>query len=330
MQIEEFTLKLTSPAFMGNAEQKGQWRTPPIKALLRQWWRVAYAAQHGFKISVPDMRQKEGRLFGFAADIGLKNGQGDSLQAQQSLLRLRLMEAKGKNPWTLGSQQGVAPLSDKLDTSYAWFGLIKRGNNGPDKTAIKPDDIEGRRLLKLALPEQHWPQIQQSLQLINQFATLGSRSRGGWGSLQLEGVEPLTAAQLNKYARPLDQCLADDWAMSLAVDSHGLLCWQSNKAYKDWAAAMSFIALQRKLVRGELKLPQNRREAVGFANSNGRMPSPLRWKVVPKAAGVQVIAFALPHQIPSDSRVRMPPQLLSSAWQTVAQTLDASDFSRLK
>jgi len=46
MMMRTFRLQMhfTTPAFMGNAEQNAQWRTPPIKALLRQWWRVAYAA----------------------------------------------------------------------------------------------------------------------------------------------------------------------------------------------------------------------------------------------------------------------------------------------
>jgi hypothetical protein len=36
-----YRVSFTTPAFLGDAEQNGQWRTPPFKALLRQWWRVA-------------------------------------------------------------------------------------------------------------------------------------------------------------------------------------------------------------------------------------------------------------------------------------------------
>jgi CRISPR-associated protein Cmr1 len=41
-----YRLTFLTPAFLGNAEQSAQWRTPPIKALLRQWWRVVYAGDH--------------------------------------------------------------------------------------------------------------------------------------------------------------------------------------------------------------------------------------------------------------------------------------------
>jgi hypothetical protein len=36
MKDQTFTLRFATPAFLGDAEQNGVWRTPPIKALLRQ------------------------------------------------------------------------------------------------------------------------------------------------------------------------------------------------------------------------------------------------------------------------------------------------------
>lgn len=38
MQKAVWQMDFATPAFLGNAEQRAQWRTPPIKALLRQWW----------------------------------------------------------------------------------------------------------------------------------------------------------------------------------------------------------------------------------------------------------------------------------------------------
>ena len=88
----EYQVKFTTPAFLGNAEQDGQWRTPPFKALLRQWWRVAFAAgRHDDPALVADMRRHEGELFGVAAD-----GEGDSRKSQ---IRIRLSR------WDLGRQK---------------------------------------------------------------------------------------------------------------------------------------------------------------------------------------------------------------------------------
>lgn len=40
-----YQVSFNTPAFLGNAEQQAQWRTPPFKALLRQWWRVVKAPE---------------------------------------------------------------------------------------------------------------------------------------------------------------------------------------------------------------------------------------------------------------------------------------------
>ena len=40
MEKLEYKVSFLTPAFLGNAGQEGQWRSPPFKALLRHWWRV--------------------------------------------------------------------------------------------------------------------------------------------------------------------------------------------------------------------------------------------------------------------------------------------------
>lgn len=69
MFVHRYQLSFTTPAFLGNAGQDAQWRTPPVKALLRQWWRVAWAAERKFALDLAAMRamrEQEGRLLGHA------------------------------------------------------------------------------------------------------------------------------------------------------------------------------------------------------------------------------------------------------------------------
>jgi hypothetical protein len=54
-----FQIQFHTPAFLGDANQSGRWRTPPFKAQLRQWWRVAYAAQQQFAVNVREMRDND-------------------------------------------------------------------------------------------------------------------------------------------------------------------------------------------------------------------------------------------------------------------------------
>lgn len=329
MKTLEYNIRFITPAFLGNAEQSGQWRTPPFKALLRQWWRVVYAAKNNFQVDLKAMRHEEGLLFGHA---GLEDDfiLGKAVTARKSKLRLRLENSQEVAAWTVGTQQGVEPLSQSLDTSYAWFGLIKRGNNLPNRSAMKPNVNESIRFLKMAMPDESVSEMNEIIKLINAFGLLGSRSRGGWGALQIDGMSAFKGEELLCYAQNIYSCLQNDWAMSLAKDENGLCIWESKNTFDSWDKAMRFIAIQRKQVRANLKNDKDDlRAALGFA-SNGRMPSPLRWKVLahePKKLCVR--AFALPHKIPEEGGKSLSLNKLVDAWNRVIQTLDSQhDFQR--
>jgi CRISPR-associated protein Cmr1 len=329
MKKLEYQVSFTTPAFLGNAEQAGQWRTPPFKALLRQWWRVTYSAQRDFRVDVAAMRREEGRLFGHAWLEDDRDKEGNKVTARKSLVRIRLEMPDGDavRAWSLGTQQGVAPLGTGLDTSYAWFGLIKRGGGLPDRTAIKAGDKECVRTLHLAYPDVFDQRMQEVIRLIDAFGLLGSRSRGGWGALHVHEITPLSGQEMARYAQPLPQCLQRDWATSLALDSRGLCVWQGRSNYPTWDKAMRAVASLRKEVRGSLKGVQGRdlRQALGFAG-NGRMPSPLRWKLLPAGNGQLTLrVYAMPHDLPADSGAAMNRQQLQQAWATACGVLDQSD-----
>lgn len=322
MKTLEYTLRFVTPAFLGDAEQVGAWRTPPIKSLLRQWWRVAYAAEASFDVKVDTMRIAEGRLFGHAGAAGDTDDDGASVNARRSAVRIRLMEPDNALAWAKGTQRGVSPLDTGLPTSYACFGLIERGKGLPDRSGLRTSGTEAERQLALAVPDEHAPAIQEAIDLMHAFGVLGSRSRGGWGALHILQARNLAAAEMCRYARPLATCLQDDWAMSLATDGKGLLCWESNRTFSTWDDAMKFVAIKRKQVRTALK--KDLRPALGFAGSNGqRMPSPLRWKVMaPKPRELVVRAFALPHAIPDSAGGRLSSNDLQSAWNLACRTMD--------
>lgn len=328
MKPLRYTLSFTTPAFMGNAEQNAQWRTPPIKALLRQWWRVAYAADKNFAVQVDEMRHEEGLLFGHAWLENDRDTHGDKVFARKSQIRIRLVMPDGQNgdAWGKGMQTGVAPLSTGLETGYAWFGLINRGSGQPDRNALAIKPGESRRDLLLAVPDAASPRIERALQLIHHFGQLGSRSRGGWGSFALEDIEPLSTKQIEGYAQSLDGCLRHDWPMSLCKDNAGLCLWKSKSTYPSWDKAMRVIAAERKNARTALKGLHGRdlRPVLGFATP-GRMPSPLRWRVVPAASNQLTIqVFAMPTKIPEEGKQRIDAAQVKAAWEKVIQTLDAS------
>lgn len=322
-----YQVRFTTPAFLGNAEQNGQWRTPPFKALLRQWWRVAYAADNEFQVNLAEMRREEGLLFGNAWLSHLE-GNREIKDHCKSLVRIRLqlLEQQAGAAWGKGTQQGVFPLQTELSTSHAWFGLIKRGAGLPDRTGIKADPREGVRVLRLALPEQYLNRIESVMRLINTFGQVGSRSRGGWGSVQFDGVSPLTLQEMDQYSRSLKDCLHDDWPMSLARDNKGLCFWNGKSSYRSWDLAMGVLAKERRAVRSALKeIGSDSRSALGFAGK-GRMNSPLRWKLRfnEDSKSYVIQAFAMPTKLPIESRVLLTYEKLEAAWKEVCKMLDQS------
>lgn len=334
MKKLEYTVSFTTPAFLGNAEQQAQWRTPPFKALLRQWWRVVYAADHRFNVDLAEMRYEEGRLFGHAWLENDDDDEGRQVAARKSLVRIRLEHPNDDRDKArlVETQRGVTPLSEGLETSYAWFGLIRRGGGQPDRTAIKATDSnkatvsETTRRLHVAVPDEFAPTITETMRLIDAFGLLGSRSRGGWGALRVNGIDRMGREEMSRYTRPLDKCLDQDWAMSLGRNDDGLCVWQSNSSFDAWHKAMRVVAIERRLVRGELKgiSGKDLRPTLGFATP-GRMPSPLRWKIIPSENGqLGIRVFALPHKLPAESGKSIQGDLLRRAWQVVCNTLDQS------
>jgi CRISPR-associated protein Cmr1 len=113
-----YTVRFLTPAFLGDAEQNGRWRTPPFKHLLREWWRVAYATKLGFQVNIADMRREEGLLFGNAWLTHKDERNRDVSDYCKSLVRLRL------DRWDNGKLDADQWLKewgkDKPETAKGW------------------------------------------------------------------------------------------------------------------------------------------------------------------------------------------------------------------
>lgn len=335
MKTLSYTICLLTPAFLGDAKQEARWRTPPFKALLRQWWRVAFAHEHNFEFDLAEMRYTEGRLFGHAWLSDDHDERGGRVTARKSKIRIRL-EVPGNpagNAWSTGSQSGVDPLPTNLETGYAWFGLVDSKSKQPLRKAIAPHGPEAQRLLKIAFPsESESERLELALQLIDRFGQLGARSRGAWGSLKIEGITAIPDSRLMSFARELGDCLDHDWPMSLGYDDQGLMLWVSQRSFETWDQAMKVIAAERRMVRVALKALGGRdlRPVLGFAKNSGRMPSPLRWRLAVRdetRLGIEV--FAMPALIPSNVDPGIGRSGALTAWQSVIRALDqSSTFGR--
>ena len=334
MMTRAYRIRFLTPAFLGDFEQKGAWRTPPFKALLRQWWRVAHAAQHGFSVDVDAMRREEGALFGAVGKTS----------AQRSAVRLRL------DRWTVGtltSWTALGPVKHPevprpMDASlYLGYGPIDppRGQQEPTlrkRAAIQADESTE---LRLAFPDHAAPAVDTALWLLDRYATVGGRSRNGWGSFLLEPAVDTPALQASLPSRPWRDALSIDWPHAIGCDEAGPLVWQSGP-FDNWSALMHRLAEVKIALRTQFKFPNASPDhqrpldrhwlsypvtnhTVKSWGRNARLPNSLRFKARFDADGkLRGTVFHVPCLPPEEFRPERA--AIERVWNQVYRHLDSS------
>ncbi|GLW60033.1 hypothetical protein Hthe01_03820 [Hydrogenophilus thermoluteolus] len=302
MQTATFTLTFTTPAFLGDANQNARWRTPPIKHELRHWWRVAYAADHGFRVNVSEMRREEGLLFGHAwleNDAFVQDGRKTKTAARQSQVRIRLdhwnegMLRQWPQDTTVTHPSVRMPIGSTL---YLGYGPLTFNRNS-SKTALKANAAiqeQEQATLAIAYPEATASLLEQALWLMDRFGTLGGRARNGWGSYHLlpspsrrgNGGEDLPL-------RDWRECLKLDWPHAIGKDETGPLIWQT-EPHEDWKSLMRTLAIVKIGLRTQFRYTTGRgaqqpedRHWLSYPVTNHdvknwnalRLPNQLRFKV---------------------------------------------------
>jgi CRISPR-associated protein Cmr1 len=306
MKTLEYTVRFTTPAFLGNAEQSAQWRTPPFKALLRQWWRVVYAAEHRFQIDVAKLRHDEGVLFGHAwleNDTFERDGRQVTTAARKSAVRLRL-DRWDDGKLASSQWQALATTSHPevrqavASDLYLGYGPVTLPRGAQRATLKANAAIQAGECaqLSVAVPETQALRIERALWLMARFGTLGGRSRNGWGSFALFPVSPGEGQGVRELPlRDWQQCLDRDWPHAIGRDGKGPLIW-TTAPQDDWKVLMKTLAVikiglrtqfvfpnaqpphQQALPRHWLSYPITRHTTKAF-DRNARLPNSLRFKV---------------------------------------------------
>lgn len=342
--IEPFklTLRFQTPAFLGDTEQNGAWRTPPIKALLRQFWRMDYARRAGWNVNLDAMRRDEGVLFGQA---------GDQKNPNQSRIRIRLDPALSRNgvlepvwqqgkltSWNGLEQPPISHPDRKQRTSphsYLGFGpLDARGGTRFGEKCHAAIQAEEHAALRIGvIPARHsddvayvrqTASIQAALALANRFGALGGRSRNGWGSFSLTADSNARSIAVSVSEMPLRDwrdALELDWPHALGMDEGEPLIWTTNPD-QDWKCVMRSLAEVRLDLRTQFRIggrdavsspsdghwlayPVKEHSVAAWKDKNGdfRLPNSLRFKVVPAADGkLRGLIFHMPHLPPKAFR----------------------------
>lgn len=334
MKVFSCKLQFHTPAFLGDAEQNGAWRTPPIKALLRQFWRMDHAASQGWAVDTTVMRKAEGRLFGVAADrdsrksevrIRLSRWDEGKLKSWNGLDATRIPHPEVRSPVGAQLYLGYGPLTFRAGTT-----ALK------SNAAIQPNESAD---LHVAVPDDYAAAIEFALAMMDRFGTLGGRSRNGWGSFSLAPIEASATLDLAQAAVPMRdwrEALALDWPHAIGRDDRGALVWQTD-GVGDWKALMTQLAeikiafrTQFKFTKGATQTPEARdwlsypvtNHSVGAWDRNARLPNSLRFKVRKHADGkLHGIIVHFPCLPPA--KFHPDQNAIESVWQRVHDHLDS-------
>jgi CRISPR-associated protein Cmr1 len=341
MKKLSFQLQFHTPAFLGDATQSARWRTPPFKAQLRQWWRVAYAAQRQFAVNVGEMRDIEGHLFGHAWLEGDKDDDGKKVAARRSEVRIRLSQ------WDAGTLKTWEPLPSVIHKEvkfpvgsdlYMGYGplVLEKGARQPTLKSNAAIQAKEHAQMAIAYPDADAALIEHALQLMHLYGTVGGRSRNAWGSYSLTHATDKIPQASTPPIRVLTDCLKLDWPHAVGADAQGALIWQT-QPHKDWAGLMKTLAQIKIALRTQFAFnsgknasaPEDRHwlsypvtnHSVTRWGNNARLPNTLRFKVRPTADGQLVGAvFHMPHKPPAE--FGSSPQTLERIWREVHSNLD--------
>lgn len=353
MRELSYQVSFNTPAFLGNAEQQAQWRAPPFKALLRQWWRVVKAPEVRYDYHA--LLKLENALFGSA---------GDDSGGGRSKIQLRL------SSWELGkldqlphmSSQAHPEVKNPVGTAvYLGFGPVTTHSN---RHAIAPDSPAVT--LKLRFPASEADTLHKTMQLVAWFGTLGSRARNGWGALHMECEGLLEfdglcdskladQAPLRSLTDSLTDRLAADWphAFGLCVDGRPavwrVVAGRDTKegkylGFNTWREVLERLAALKIGFRTQFKFnggaPHSRVEdrhvlAYPVTNHglaglpNARLASQMRFKVAKNKEGkyfglITHLPCAMPQAFFKPANVR-PPEIKHQieVWQQVHDFLNA-------
>ncbi len=288
MHTKTLTVRFLTPAFLGDAEQRGAWRTPPFKAQLRQWWRLVLAARGR---DWRRIRAEEAELFG--------NAWPDQTP-RKSQIRLRLDEWRRgkKTTWSSnGSGRGGAMTiqvgRQTVDAAlYLGFGPLENSKQSKSLQLKYEPAIDAGETAQLRIA---WPaaaangsnRIEEALALMSRFGTVGGRSRNGWGSYVLDGARD---AVWNDYLVYWRDTLCSDWVRGIGRDERGPLIWRTRGSWASWDKVLQQLARVRAAVAREsadrclLSYPVTKHDLPGW-DAQDRLPNSLRFKVVKDTNG---------------------------------------------
>jgi CRISPR-associated protein Cmr1 len=311
-----FQFRFITPAFLGGADQGGEWRVPPLRHLLREWWRCLAMGQGRAAGNEPDtngLRSAEVARFGGVHDDAPQRSQVE-LFFLPSSNRATAWAKGAMNDFPRGNgirHSEVGPAGRSVDAFlYLGYGPLLYGNaNHPVKLKQPPAIAAGdEREAVIRCPKELEGDVRDALRLTHWLGTVGGRCRNGWGSIDIlddrgqAWCSSRDLAGLTLVEKNWEQCLKLDWSHAVGVKTGDQpiqpLVWRTKGGSDTWQGAMNELANCKIAVRagtvgtlgpipvGGINQQPNERHLLGYPITHhdrvarwSRLASQLRFKV---------------------------------------------------
>lgn len=189
------TLRVLTPMFLAGADGKtAELRATSVKGVMRFWWRTRLP-----NLSVADLRQKEGYIFGAA-------GEKESHRSAVALAveAGQMHSSKEPLPWhgyTVTRSSGRSFPINILE--YLAYGTYERNKEKKQNVLTREYFVPGSTFnLRLRVRDQKvLPDVVVALRLLCLFGALGAKAHNGYGSFRVEEVTSSNSA-VSEELRP--------------------------------------------------------------------------------------------------------------------------------
>ncbi len=285
----ELEIEFLTPCFISGADQKMvELRAQSLKGVLRWWWRATAGVKFS---SISAMKKEEGLLFG-SAELKLR-----SPLLVEARCNVRHVDY-GPIPWTYGKK--VSSGNYQIDAlhylAYGPMATVSKQERTPNGKALDPklNDSSGRARKGLVLKrsaidagqkfvmslswrkgtlsDKQEESILSALSAWLTFGGIGSRSRKGWGSLDLKKVDGQPQDLVSRAKQNISQ-LSQSFLKDGQEPSGAMPLWANldyrkilfkSKPSQNWKDALGVAGVQYVAIKS--KTPKSHRWIFGSAS----------------------------------------------------------------
>lgn len=285
-----FDVEFITPAFLGGADGNAEIRTAPFKNLIRRWWRIVKG-----NLNPNELWQKESELFGSTEknpDTVEQNKTRKKSEKEAEVFGKSKVDLKIRQISPSDEYKSSAPIDiGRIESKFGSMDLSKYLGYGSVgiKEYIKP---KTKCTFVLTAESKYKNEIIDSLFLITLFGTCGSKSKNGFGSINVipkqnsfEFNPPRVFGKFGNWKEILNS--QKKYPYKICTDKNGVLAWKTNN-FNSWNLAFEEIGLvyHDALSFIKAKIP-NGRKIFGMAKGNLRLPSQVIIKICPQKIKIE-------------------------------------------